>query len=61
MDHLQDVTKFIQTVMYSGKEDESLVSTRVCLCKAMKTKSSQALPSDSDSIQQAILRVHYQI
>ena len=60
-DHLQDAIKVIQTIMYSGKEDESLVSTRVHLYKVMKTKSSQALPPDPESIQQAIQHVHYRI
>ena len=47
--------------MYSGRRDESYVDTRVRLYKAMKTKSSQSLPPDPDSIHQAVRRVHYQV
>ena len=57
---LSAVTMFIQKVLYNGKENESLVETRIRLYKSMKTKSSQALPPDPDSIVQAIKRVHFQ-
>ena len=56
-----DATKFVQTVLYSGKESETLVETRIRLYKAMKTKSSQSIPPDPDSLRQALLRVHYQV
>ena len=36
--------KFIQTVMYSGKDDESYVETRVRLYRQQATKSSLTLP-----------------
>ena len=37
------------------------MQTRVKLYKALKTKSSKALPPDPDSLRQALLRVHYQV
>eukprot|EP00794_Sanderia_malayensis_P021307 gene21307-biopygen16343 len=61
MQSIKDVMVFVQTVMYSGRKDESYVDTRVRLYKAMKTKSSQSLPPDPDSMQQAVRRVHYQV
>jgi len=56
-----ETLKFIQTVLYRGKEEETLVQTRIRLYQAMKTKSSQSLPPDPDSARQAILRIHYQV
>ncbi len=56
----EDMIEFIQKMMYKGNVGEDLVDTRVRLYKAMKTKSSLALPPDPDSMRQAILRVHYQ-
>ena len=35
---VKDVEKFIQTVFYSGKEEESLTEIRLRLYKQMKTK-----------------------
>jgi len=49
-----ETLKFIQTVLYSGKEEETLVQTRILLYQAMKTKSSQSLPPDPDLARQAI-------
>ena len=43
------VSKFIQVTCCSGFDDESLVDTRVRLCKKMKTKSSLTLPPDPNS------------
>lgn len=57
----EDAVKFIQCLCYSGNLDESLVETRVRLYKSMKTKSSQSLPADPSSLEQHILRVHYQL
>ena len=56
-----DATKFIQTVMYGGRNEETLVETRVRLYQGMKTNSSETLPPDPDSVKQAVLRVHYQV
>ena len=36
-----------------------MVETRIRLYKAMKTKSSQALPPDPDSMTEAIKRMHF--
>ena len=35
-----ETLKFIQTVLYSGKEEDTLVQTRIRRYQAMKTKSS---------------------
>ena len=53
MQSIKDVMVFVQTVMYSGRKDESYVDTRVRLYKAKKMKSSQSLPPDPDSMRQA--------
>ena len=56
-----NVKKFVQTMIYNGKEDETLVETRVRLYKALKTKSSESIPPDPDSLCQAIYRIYYQL
>ena len=61
MQNVKDVMVFVQTVMYSGRKDESYFDTRVRLYKAIKTKSSQSLPPDPESMQQAFRRVHYEV
>ena len=58
---ISSVQRFIQFMCYSGKDDEDLVETRVRLYKKMKVKSSQSLPPDPKSIEQAIKRIHYQL
>ena len=55
---IEDVQKFVQTVMYSGKGKESFVETRVRLYHKMKVKSSLSLFPDPHSLKQAILRAH---
>ena len=60
-ENFKDIIKFIQTICYSGKPSESLVSTRVRLYKNQKIKGSVSLPADPDSMRQAILRVHHQL
>ncbi len=57
---IADAIRFVQTILYNGKIDESLVQTRIRLYKGLKTKSSEALPPDPDSLTQAIIRVHLQ-
>ena len=55
--------KFIQTVMYSGKDNESYVETRVRLYRQQATKSSLTLPPPPphpNSCVQAIKRAHHQ-
>jgi hypothetical protein len=37
-------------MVYNGKEDETLVETRVRLYKALKTKSCESIPPDPDSL-----------
>ena len=51
---VKDVEKFIQTVCYSGKKEESLTEIRVRSYKQIKTKTSQSLPPDEKSMLQAI-------
>ena len=43
---VEDAEKFIQTVCYTEKEEESLTETTVRLYKQMKTKTSQFLPAN---------------
>ena len=57
---LSDGSRFVQTVLYKGKLEESLVETRIRLYKGLKTKRSEALPPAPDSLTHAILRVHLQ-
>ena len=60
-DNYRNIEKFIQTVCYAGRIDESLVETRVRLYEKQKVKTSQSLPADPDSMKQAILRINYQM
>ena len=55
------VEKFIQTVYYSGKEEDSLTETRVRLYKQMNMKTSQSLPPDEKLMLQAIKSIHYEV
>ena len=52
---------FIQTVCYSGKEEDSLTETRVRLYKQMNIKTSQSLPPDEKSMLQTIKSIHYEV
>ena len=54
------IFKFIQCICYDGKKMESLTELRMRLYKKMKTNSSQNMPSDKYSLEQHILRTHYQ-
>ena len=54
------IFKFIQCICYDGKKMESLTELRMRLYRKMKTKSSQNMPSDKYSLEQHILRAHYQ-
>ena len=55
------VERFIQTVCYSGKEEDSLTETRVRLYKQMNIKTSQSLPPDEKSMLQTIKSIHYEV
>ena len=55
------VEKFIQTVCYSGKKEDSLTETRVRLYKQMNIKTSQSLPPDEKSMLQTIKSIHYEV
>ena len=58
---VKDVEKFIQTVCYPGKGEESLTETRVRLYKQIKTKTSRSLPPEENSMLQAIKHFRYQV
>ena len=55
------VKKFILTVCYSGKEEDSLTETSVQLYKQMYVKTSQSLPLDEKLMLQAIKIIHYEL
>ena len=55
------VEKFIQTVCYSGKEEDSLTEARIRLYKQINIKTSQSLPSDEKLMLQAIKSIHYEV
>ena len=58
---VKDVKKFIQTVCYSGKEEESLTEIKVRLYEQMKTKTCLSLPPHGKSMLQAIKNIHYEV
>ena len=58
--NIENVQKFVQMAMYSGKDKESYVETRVRMYCRMKIKSSLSLPPDPHLLKQAILRAHWQ-
>ena len=51
---------FIQTVVYSGKDDEDYVAIQVHIYQSLNLKSSMSLHLDPDSVTQAIKQVHFQ-
>ena len=55
------VKKFIQTVCYPGREEESFTKTKVRLYKQIKTKTSQSLPPEEKSMLRTIKCVYYQV
>ena len=55
-----EIFKFIQRICYDGKETESLTDLKVRLHRKIKTKSSQNMPANKYSLEQHILRSHYQ-
>ena len=55
------VEKFIQTVCYPEKEEDSLTETRVQLYKQTNIKTSQTFPPDEKSMLQAIKSFHYEV
>ena len=57
---IDGLKEFIRTVIYSGKENESYVETRIRLYQNLKSKSSMPLPPDPDSVLQVIKRAHHQ-
>ena len=57
---LSDATKFFQTVMYNGEENESIGQTRIRMYDGQKVKSSCPLIPDPSSAEQHIQRADYQ-
>ena len=60
----QNASKFMQDFLLRWPGIENLVDYRVRLYKKMKTNSLPTLPSDPNSMEQAILhtsRIHYQL
>ena len=55
-----EIFKFIHRICYVGKETESLTELRVRLYRKLETKSSEKMPADKYSLEQHILRAHYQ-
>ena len=49
------VLKFLQTMCYSGMEDESVTETIVRIYKQLKTKTSQSILPDETSILQKLI------
>ena len=58
---IHSLKTFIQTIVYSGKDDEDYLATRIRLFQNLKTKSSMAIPPDPDSVVQVIKRAHHQV
>ena len=56
--YTKDAMKFIQTIVYSGRDNESYVETRVRLYKQQVKKLSISLPPDPSSCMQAAKRAH---
>eukprot|EP00795_Rhopilema_esculentum_P017038 gene17038-biopygen919 len=59
-DGLNNVREFVRSVIYSGKDNEDYVETRIHLYKRLKNKSLMSLPTDPDSVVQVIKRAHCQ-
>ena len=57
----QNVSKFIQTICYTGLEIANLMESRVRLYRGMKTKALLTLPPDPKSMEPAILIIQQQI
>ena len=58
--NIKDVRDFVRKVVYTGKDDEEYVDTRVRLYKHLSCKSSMPLLPDPDSLVQVIKRAHFQ-
>ena len=57
---LHDATKFLQTVLYPGKDDEDIVQTRVRMYEKMKEKCSSKLIPDPNSSSHHLKRADLQ-
>ena len=58
---VQSAKEFLRAILYTGKQKETYIQTRIRLYKEMEVKSSMCLPPDPDSVVQVIKRVHYQV
>ncbi len=59
-DGINNVREIVRSVIYSGKDNEDYVETRIRLYKSLKSKSSMSWPPDPDSVVQVIKRAHCQ-
>ena len=50
----------MQTTIYSGREDENYVETRIRLYQERKDKTSPSVPPDPDSVEQETTKRHMQ-
>jgi len=57
----RNIQEFVRSVIYSGKQREEYVDTRIRLYQSLKKKSSMSVPPDPDSLIQVIKRAHLQI
>ena len=58
---ISDLKRFVQTVMYPGKQSESYIETRVRLYEQQQKKNSINLPPDPDSLLQDLKRKQLQL
>ena len=54
--NIKSAKRFYHTVMYNGKDDETITDTRVLYYQNQKVKTSISLISDERSIDQHLLR-----
>ena len=57
---IENLLRFIQTVLYDRTIYNSFVITRISICSNQKTESSMKLTPDPNIANQVILRVHFQ-
>ena len=58
--NIEDLKKFVQTIIYNGKKDESYLETRIRLCRQQKENTSLSFPPHPDSLLQALKRAQLQ-
>ena len=58
--NIERVKELVRTIVYNGRQSESLVQTRVRLYQSLKQKSFMCIQPDPDSLKQCVKRAHYQ-